>query len=166
MEMKIKASSGTPKEKENAAKVLPIISRHHLLLVTLMLWNATATEALPIFLSGLVSEYVAIIISVTLVLLFGEIIPASILTGPNQLQIAARLLPVVYVVFVVFFPIAYPVAKLLDYIIGHDEGVTMYSRRKGRRLEGWREVHCIERPRGHFSCVLQGWTKLNAGSGF
>lgn len=128
--MKIKATSGTPKEKEYAAKVLPIISHHHLLLVTLMLWNASATEALPIFLDGLVSEYIAIIISVTLVLMFGEIIPASILTGPNQLQIAANLLPLVYVVFVVFFPIAYPVSKLLDYLIGHEEGVTMYSRRE------------------------------------
>jgi hypothetical protein len=45
--------------------------------------NASATEALPIFLSGLVDEVVAIILSVTAVLLFGEIIPASILTGWN-----------------------------------------------------------------------------------
>eukprot|EP01031_Cornospumella_fuschlensis_P028941 gene28941-34930_t len=95
-----------------------------------MLWNATATEALPIFLSALVPEYVAIIISVTLVLMFGEIIPASILTGPKQLQIAATLTPMVYVVLFLFLPIAYPIAKLLDYIIGHDEGLTMYSRRE------------------------------------
>ncbi len=84
MEMTIKSQSGTPKEKLYANKVLPIICNHHLLLVTLMLWNASATEALPIFLDKLVPEYVAIIISVSLVLLFGEIIPASILTGPNQ----------------------------------------------------------------------------------
>lgn len=80
-EMTIKMRSGTPDEKKYAAKVLPIISRHHLLLVSLMLWNAAATEALPIFLSGLVPEYLAIIISVTLVLFVGEIIPAAILTG-------------------------------------------------------------------------------------
>jgi hypothetical protein len=70
MEMTIKAQSGNVKEKEYAAKLLPVISQHHLLLVTLMLWNASATEALPIFLSGLVPEYVAIIISVTLEKLF------------------------------------------------------------------------------------------------
>ena len=80
-EMTIKLRSGTNIEKIQAAKVLPIISRHHLLLVSLMLWNAVATEALPIFLSGLVPEYLAIIISVTLVLFVGEIIPAAILTG-------------------------------------------------------------------------------------
>jgi metal transporter CNNM len=130
MEMKIKSQSGTPKEKAYAEKLLPIISNHHLLLVSLMLWNASATEALPIFLDKMVPEFIAIIISVTLVLLFGEIIPASILTGPQQLQIAANLIPLVYVVFVVFFPIAYPISKLLDYIIGHDEGLTIYSRKE------------------------------------
>lgn len=130
MEMKIKATSGTPKEKSYANKVLPVISQHHLLLVSLMLWNASATEALPIFLNKLVPEYVAIIISVTLVLMFGEIIPASILTGPNQLQIAATLTPLVYIILTIFFPVAYPISLLLDRLIGHDEGVTMYSRRE------------------------------------
>jgi metal transporter CNNM len=130
MEMKIKAQSGTPQEKEYANRVIPIISNHHLLLVSLMLWNASATEALPIFLDKIVPEYVAIIISVTLVLMFGEIIPASILTGPKQLEIAANLVPLVYLVLIVFFPLAYPISKLLDYIIGHDEGMTMYNRKE------------------------------------
>jgi metal transporter CNNM len=126
--MTIKSQSGTPKEKEYATRLLPVIKNHHLLLVTLMLWNATATEALPIFLDGLVDEYIAIIISVTLVLLFGEIIPASILTGPNQLQITASLTPLVYIVYVLFFPISYPLSLLLDYIIGHEGGLTVYSK--------------------------------------
>ena len=117
-EMTIKSRSGTVLEKKCAAKVLPIISRHHLLLVSLMLWNAAATEALPIFLSALVPEYLAIIISVTLVLFVGEIIPASILTGPNQLVIAANLTPMVYIVLLIFYPIAYPISCILDYVLG------------------------------------------------
>lgn len=128
LEMSIKSQSGTPKEKEYASKLLPLIKPHHLLLVTLMLWNACATEALPIFLDAIVPEYVAIIISVTLVLLFGEIIPASILTGPNQLQITSSLSPLVYLVYFIFFPIAYPLSKLLDWIIGHEEGLTLYNK--------------------------------------
>ena len=116
--MTIKSRSGSPIEKIQASKVLPIISRHHLLLVSLMLWNAAATEALPIFLSGLVPEYLAIIISVTLVLFVGEIIPAAILTGPKQLSIAANLLPLVFVVIVIFYPIAYPISYALDYALG------------------------------------------------
>ena len=117
-EMTIKSRSGSPIERIQASKVLPVISRHHLLLVSLMLWNAAATEALPIFLSGLVPEYLAIIISVTLVLFVGEIIPAAILTGPKQLSIAANLLPLVFVVIVIFYPIAYPISYALDYALG------------------------------------------------
>jgi metal transporter CNNM len=128
MEMQVKARSGTPEEKLYAAKLIPIISDHHLLLVTLMLWNASATEALPIFLSALVPEYLAIIISVTLVLFVGEIIPASILTGPSQLKITAALSPIVYVVYVIFFPLAYPISYCLDILIGHEDGMTMYTR--------------------------------------
>jgi hypothetical protein len=130
MEMTIKSRSGTAEEKIYAAKVLPVISRHHLLLVTLMLWNASATEALPVFLSCLMPEYLAIIFAVTMVLFVGEIIPAAILTGPKQLQIAASLIPLVYLVNVVFFPVAYPISLVLDYVLGHTEGMTVYTKKE------------------------------------
>ena len=38
----------------SAAQILPILEDHHLLLVTLLLLNSLANEALPIFLDGLV----------------------------------------------------------------------------------------------------------------
>jgi len=149
MEMEIKSRSGTPKEKEYAKRIIPIITNHHLLLVSLMLWNASATEALPIFLDKIVPEYVAIIISVTLVLMFGEIIPASILTGPKQLQIAANLVPLVYVVLFVFFPIAWPISKLLDLIIGHDSDITMYNRKEIATLMWLQHEEGVRRQQHH-----------------
>ena len=130
MEMKIKSRSGTPNEKFYASKVIPVISRHHFLLVTLMLWNASATEALPVFLSCVVPEYLAIIISVTMILFVGEIIPTAILTGPKQLQIAAYLVPLVYLVNVIFFPVAYPISLVLDWVLGDDEGMTVYTKKE------------------------------------
>ena len=58
-----------------AQVIFPILKRHHYLLVTLLLSNATAMEALPIFLDKLVPSFWAVMISVTMVLFFGEIIP-------------------------------------------------------------------------------------------
>ena len=130
MELKIKSRSGTPDERIYASKVLPIISRHHFLLVTLMLWNASATEALPVFLSCVVPEYLAIIISVTMILFVGEIIPTAIITGPKQLQIASHLVPLVYLVNIIFFPIAYPISLVLDYVLGNEEGMTVYTKKE------------------------------------
>jgi metal transporter CNNM len=89
--------------------------------VTLLLANALAMESLPIFLDAIVPSFWAIIISVTAVLFFGEVIPQAICTGPSQLKIACFLSP--FVVFMMYFfaVVGYPISKLLDIILGeHD----------------------------------------------
>lgn len=119
LEMKI--IIGTQEEKEAARKILPIVRQHHLLMVTLLLFNALSNEMLPIFLGALVPNYLAIIISVTLVLLFGEIIPSAIFTGPGQLMKCARLIKLVKFLFFIFYPIALPLSLALDYMFGVEE---------------------------------------------
>ena len=106
---------------------LPLFPTHCLLERTLTLFFSAA---LPVFLGALVPGWLAIVLSVTLVLFVGEIIPAAIMTGPKQLQIAAKLTPMVYVVISIFFLIAYPISFLLDTLIGHDEGVKVYNRQE------------------------------------
>ena len=84
---------------ENFAKRAHSVTKDpHLLLVTLLLCNAAANEALPIFLGRIVDPMLAIIISVTCVLFFGEIIPSAICLNPStQLRIAACSAPFVKV---------------------------------------------------------------------
>ena len=62
-------------KKKLFKRIKPVIKNKHLLLVTLLLANAVAMEALPIFLDAIVPAYVAIILSTTAVLIFGEVIP-------------------------------------------------------------------------------------------
>lgn len=50
--------------------------------------------------------------------------------GPNQLMIAANLIPLVYIVHVIFFVIAYPISLVLDYFLGHDGRITLYNRKE------------------------------------
>jgi metal transporter CNNM len=130
LEMHVKMRSGSIEEKEQAARVLPLIRQHHLLLVTLMLFNATANEAMPLFLDQLVPTAVTIILSVTLVLLFGEIIPSAIFTGPSQLKIASFLAPFTWFIIFVLYPIAFPLSKVLDVWLGHDDGMTIFNRKE------------------------------------
>ncbi len=118
----IKMRAGTTEaEKKQATTLLPVVKQHHQLLVTLLLLNSIANEALPIFLDAMVPSFVAIIISVTLVLFFGEIIPSAVFTGPNQLKIASSLTPVVRLVMIILFPLAYPIARVLDIILHNDD---------------------------------------------
>ena len=85
--LELKISNGTDDEKFYAKKILKIISNHHWLLVTLLLF-------------------------------FGEIIPQALCTGPNQMKIASILSPFTYFLMVITYPISYPIALLMDFVIG------------------------------------------------
>jgi len=107
--LEIKAMTGSTAEKNAAISIIPIIKKHHLLLVTLLLFNSMSNEALPIFLGALVPNYIAVILAVILILFFGEIIPSAFFTGPQQLQTAARMIPFVTLLMTFLSPIAYPI---------------------------------------------------------
>lgn len=68
--IQILISSGTPEQQAMAKAVKPFVDRHHLTLVTLLLGNASANEALPLVTDQLLPSWGAIILSVTAVLIF------------------------------------------------------------------------------------------------
>ena len=114
-------------EKLYAQTVLPIVEERHLLLVTLLLLNALAYETLPIFLDALVPSWMAILLSTTLVMFFGEILPSGIFMGPHQLYLGYKLAPLTRFFLWVMYPFAKPLALTLDYLVqgdadGEDEG--------------------------------------------
>ncbi|KAK7328042.1 hypothetical protein VNO77_22136 [Canavalia gladiata] len=117
VDLEVLAKSGTPQDRKHAAKILPVVRNQHLLLCTLLICNAAAMETLPIFLDSLVVWWGAILISVTLILLFGEIMPQSICSR-HGLAIGATVAPVVRVLVWICFPVAYPISKLLDFLLG------------------------------------------------
>jgi metal transporter CNNM len=100
------------------AKIIPVLSKHHWLLVTLLFCNALALEALPIFLDRVVPSAYAVLISVVAVLIVGEVIPQAICIGPQQLKIAEKAGPIVNFLMKATAPVSWPIAKLLDMILG------------------------------------------------
>ncbi|XP_023518289.1 DUF21 domain-containing protein At4g33700-like isoform X2 [Cucurbita pepo subsp. pepo] len=119
VEIEVLAKSGKPSHRKHAAKILPVVRRQHLLLCTLLICNAAAMEALPIFLDSLVTAWGAILISVTLILLFGEIIPQAVCSRYG-LAIGAAVAPFVRLLVWICFPVAYPISKLLDFSLGKE----------------------------------------------
>lgn len=134
LNIKILQMEGTDQEKKYAKQVLPVIQKHHYLLVTLLIMNAAANEAMPIFLNKLVPEVTSIILSVTCVLFFGEIIPSALFTGKHQLRIAAWLTPFVQLLMLICGPLAYPISKLLDCLIGEEIDINRYKRKELKAL--------------------------------
>lgn len=118
VDLEVLAKSGTPQDRKHAEKILPVVKNQHLLLCTLLICNAAAMEALPIFLDSLITAVGAILISVTLILLFGEIIPQAVCSRYG-LAIGAAVAPFVRVLVWICSPVAYPISKLLDLLLGH-----------------------------------------------
>ncbi|XP_039015669.1 DUF21 domain-containing protein At2g14520-like [Hibiscus syriacus] len=83
--------------------------------VMLLLFKSPSLSLSPPFLS---TAWGAIMISVTLILLFGEIIPQSVYSRYG-LAIGVKVAPFVRVLVWICFPVAYPISKLLDFLLGH-----------------------------------------------
>jgi CBS domain containing-hemolysin-like protein len=66
--------------------VAPLISNNHRLLVSLLLLNCVCAESLPIVLDGLpgLPSWVAVLLSVVLIVVFGEIIPTAIFANSKN----------------------------------------------------------------------------------
>jgi metal transporter CNNM len=152
LQLELKLKNGTEQEKEDARILMPILHKHHLLLSTLLLANALALESLPLFLDAIVPAILAVLISTTLILVFGEVVPQAYCTGPSQIQIARAMTPIIKTLMWLFYPLCYPISIALDRILGV-HGKTRFVKKD---LKALIELHKIDRSgaaRGHHDGV-------------
>lgn len=117
VELEVLKRTGKPDERRYASIIMPVVSNQHLLLVTLLLCNACATEALPLFLDRLADPISAVLISVTMVLIFGEVLPQAVCSRYGLL-IGAYSAWFVRLLMIVTAPISWPIARVLDLMLG------------------------------------------------
>ncbi|KAL3427911.1 duf21 and cbs domain protein [Phlyctema vagabunda] len=122
--LQVVAASGNVKERANAQRVLNVLSRgRHWVLVSLLLGNVIVNETLPIILdSDVKGGWFAVLTSTVLIVIFGEIIPQSI-CAKHGLAIGAWSSRYVLWVMYMLFPVAYPIARLLDSLLGNNHGI-------------------------------------------
>ncbi|KAM3450446.1 hypothetical protein MY3296_006115 [Beauveria thailandica] len=128
--------SGDPEEPQhkNARRVLDLLNKgKHWVLVTLLLANVIVNESLPVVLDRTLGGGVAAVVgstiligSVSLPLIFGEIVPQSICVRYG-LPIGGYMSKPVIALMYFLSPVAWPTAKLLDWILGEDHG-TVYKK--------------------------------------
>ncbi|KAI3458090.1 hypothetical protein Pfo_014753 [Paulownia fortunei] len=122
LEVLIKA--GLPKDRKNAAKILPVIKNECFLLCTLLIAKSLATEALPIFLDRILPFWCAILVSVIFVVAFVEVIPQAVCSR-HALSLSAKFTLFVRFLFFVLSPISYPVSKVLDWLLGENHSAIL-----------------------------------------
>jgi metal transporter CNNM len=92
-----------------------------MLLSTLLLANAISLEALPIFLDKIVPGYMAIIISIIAVVVFGEVLPQSFCTGQHKVVIGYYFSGFVKTLEFLLYIFVKPIVYILDNWIGHHD---------------------------------------------
>lgn len=113
---------------EYAAIIYPIRKKGNLLLTTLLLGNVAVNTTLSIYLGSIASGLVAGITATALIVIFGEIIPQAVISR-YALWFGAKTIWFTRVVIWIAFPIAYPIARTLDYFLGN-ELPTTYSHKE------------------------------------
>ncbi|NQV90321.1 DUF21 domain-containing protein [Candidatus Uhrbacteria bacterium] len=113
---------------KQAARVLRIRKRGNLLLVSLLLGNVAVNAAISIILGNIASGLIAGIVATGLIVVFGEIIPQAV-CARYALIIGARTAWIVEITMVVLYPIAKPIAWILDKTLG-EELKTIWSKRE------------------------------------
>ncbi|KAJ5278802.1 hypothetical protein N7478_004174 [Penicillium angulare] len=119
LSLRVITFSGDAVDRENAQKVIALLAKgKHWLLVTLLLGNSIASEALPVILDQVVGGGLSAVLGSTiLIVIFSEIIPQSI-CARHALSIGAYMGPFVSVSMYLLAPLAWPIGKLLDGLVG------------------------------------------------
>ena len=119
--LKVLSSAGDIKEREYAKRIIPIRTNGNLLLCTLLFGNTLVNNAVSILLADLTTGMVGLLSSVFLVMIFGEIIPQAICSR-HGLFIGSHTIFIVKFFRVIFLPFAFPIAWLLNKVLGRDIG--------------------------------------------
>ncbi|KAL2162232.1 hypothetical protein VTH06DRAFT_7145 [Thermothelomyces fergusii] len=126
----LQVMAGDPSEpqQKNAKRVHDLLTRgKHWVLVTLLLANVIVNETLPVVLDRCLGGGVAAVVGSTfLIVIFGEVLPQSICVRYG-LQIGGYMSQPVLIMMYILAPIAWPTAKLLDWLLGEDHG-TVYKK--------------------------------------
>lgn len=124
--LEIVIGGGSEQEQEWARKLVSLRADGNRLLCTLLVGNVVVNAYLSIFLANLYSSVGGLIASTALIVVFGEILPQATCSR-HALAVGASATPLVHLFLVILSPIAVPLGRILDLLLGVDVG-TVHTR--------------------------------------
>lgn len=144
LELISKGPFNTPEEEKEAKyalRILPLRKRGNLLLCTILFGNVCVNAAIAILMGDLTSGIVGLITSTAIITIFGEIIPQSICSR-HPLAIGANTVWIMWFFMAVFFPVSFPIAAILDKILGEEIG-NVYTKGQMKNMFEMLEQHKV-----------------------
>jgi len=121
-----------PIAARNARVIAPVRKKGNQLLCTLLLGNVAVNTVLSILMADIAGGLTGGLVSTAVIVVFGEIIPQASCSR-YALQIGAASIPLVNTIMFLFFPLSYPMAMLLDKVLGDEIG-NIHSKSEMKRL--------------------------------
>ncbi len=112
----------------SAAKIYPLRKQGNLLIVTLMVGNVAANAILSVYLGSIAPGLIASIVAITLIAVFGGIIPQAIFSR-HAFRLSASFAPLMQFYLYLLYPFCKPMACVLDKLLGEELAV-IYSRKE------------------------------------
>jgi hypothetical protein len=128
LRLEVEASVGNP----GAIKVLALRKDPNRVLTTVLLGNVAINVLLTLLSDSVLAGVTAFLFSTLVITAFGEILPQAYFSR-NALRVTSALSPVFRFYQLLLFPITWPVAKLLDRLLG-PEGLMYFRERQLRHL--------------------------------
>ncbi|PWA25657.1 hypothetical protein CCH79_00001641 [Gambusia affinis] len=129
VELRVLQNSGTEKEQKYARKIESVRKHGNYILCTVVLGNVLTNTCFVVWMCQILGMNALSTTSCTLGIFFiGEILPHSV-ASRHSLAIASKTLCATRLLMLIFFPIAYPVSKILDIML-HQEISSFYTREK------------------------------------
>ena len=107
-----------------ARRLLPLRRNGNLLLCAILLGNVMVNSLLSILMADIAGGAIALISSTGLIVVFGEIVPQAICSR-HGVKAGAYLSFLLWITIIVTFIIAYPIAAILDRVLGEEVGTVM-----------------------------------------
>ncbi|KAG5494863.1 hypothetical protein JIQ42_02479 [Leishmania sp. Namibia] len=126
------AHTGNSADAARARRLVAILGKPHWLLIALLTWNDIALEMLPLVLNTFLPPAAAIVTSVAITIVFCEILPQAFFIQ-HAFELSALLSPFIRALMWITAPVAWPMSKLLDVVVGDKEAV-FFQRRELREV--------------------------------
>jgi metal transporter CNNM len=132
--LEIVMASDDPVNAACAKRIYPVRKKGNQLLCTLLLGNVSVNALLSILMADKAGGLVGFFISTMVIVIFGEIVPQAF-CNRYALRIGSATVPLVKVILVLFCPIAWPMAWVLDQALGQELATTYNGAEMSKMLQ-------------------------------